>query len=208
MTASRDRERPKWTDVVTAFSTIVGGGALFFAAYQYYDSRQQAKIDVAIRVIADQGPEIPYIPQHCLSAGNDLKVSGLTKLHNREHVPFASDAQAISVGKCLADLGKADREEVYDTDNGRPIALTPKGAALLAQRLNHALDKDEFISNLIIKQIGDKDLLLKEFGWRLCNLDKRLAHNLIKVAEEKGPLLSIELVANISCPRMTNSDSD
>jgi hypothetical protein len=79
---------------------------------------------------------------------------------------------------------------------------------LLAQRLNHALDKDEFISNLIIKQIGDKDLLLKEFGWRLCNLDKRLAHNLIKVAEEKGPLLSIELVANISCPRMTNSDSD
>src|ERR1700730_868114 len=99
MTASRDRERPKWTDVVTAFSTIVGGGALFFATYQYYDSRQQAKIDVAIRVIADQGPEIPYIPQHCLSAGNDLKVSGLTKLHNREHVPFASDAQAISVGK-------------------------------------------------------------------------------------------------------------
>jgi hypothetical protein len=206
MPTSRDRVRPKWTDVVTAFSTIVGGGALFFAAYQYYDSRQQAKIDVAIRVIADQGPELPYIPQHCLSAGNDLEVAGLKKLHNRERVPFASDAQAISVGKCLADLEKKDREEVYDSDNGKPIALTPKGAALLAQRLNHALDKDEFISNLIINRIGDKNLLLKEFGWRLCNLDKPLADKLLEVAEEKGPLRSIVFIATTSCLRMTNSD--
>jgi hypothetical protein len=95
MPASKNRERPKWTNVVTAFSTIVGGGALLFAAYQYYDSRQQAKIDIAIRVISDQGPEIPYITQHCLSAGNDLEASSLKKLHNRERVPFTSEAQAI-----------------------------------------------------------------------------------------------------------------
>jgi hypothetical protein len=115
MATSRDQGRPKWTDVITALSTIVGALALFFAAYQYYDSRQQAKVDVAIRMIADQEPEIPYIPQHCLSAGKELDVEGLTKLHNRERVPFTSEKQAISVEKCLADLEKKDREEVYRT---------------------------------------------------------------------------------------------
>ena len=199
MTANKNRERPKWTDVVTAFSTIVGGGALLFAAYQYYDSRQQAKIDVAIRMIADPAPEIPYITQHCLSAGNDLEVSGLKKVHNRERVPFTSDAQTISVGKCLADLEKKDREEVYDSDNGRPIALTPKGAALLAQRMNHALDKDEFISNLINNRIADRDLLLGEFGWRLCNLDKPLADKLLEVVEQKEALRPILRIATTSC---------
>jgi hypothetical protein len=203
-----DQERPKWTDVVTAFSTIVGAFALFFAAYQYYDSRQQAKIDVAIRVIADQGPDLSYIPQHCLSAGKDLKVEGLQKLHNRERVPFTSEDQATSIKKCLADLEKKDREEIYDLDNGKPIALTPKGAALLAQRLNHALDQDEFISNLIMSRIGDKKLLLKEFGWRLCNLDKPLADDLLKVAEEKGPLQSIVRFASTACLEVANSDSN
>ena len=208
MAASKDRERPKWTDVVTAFSTIVGGGALFFAAYQYYDSRQQAKIDVAIRVIADQGPEIPYIPQHCLSAGNDLKVEGLKKLHDRERVPFTSVEQDIlPKGVSLTSTGRIVRRYIF-SDNGRPIALTPKGAALLAQRLNYALDKDEFISNLIMNRIGDKNLLLKEFGWRLCNLDKPLADKLLEVAEEKGPLLLIVRFATSSCLEMNNSHSD
>jgi hypothetical protein len=162
MAASGQRQRPKWTDVVTACATFVGGVALFFAAYQYYVSRQQWKIDIAIRAVFDGGTEIPYITQYCLLAGNDLEADGLKRVHNRERVPFASDAVAVSIGKCLADLKRKDRDEVYEQDNGRPIALTPRGAALLAQRINHALDKDEFIANLINQDVADKNILLQE----------------------------------------------
>jgi hypothetical protein len=201
MAATEDRDRPKWTDKVTAYSTIVGGAALAFAAYQYYESLQQARIDIAIRAIADSGPEITYITQFCLEAGNNLGLDGLTKLHNRESVPFTSDAETISVGKCLADLKNKDRDEVFEVKNGNRVALTPRGAAVLAQRMNHALDKDEFISNLINKQIADKDLLMDEFGWRLCNLDKPLTEKLYGIVEQKDALTPIQDIVSTSCQK-------
>jgi hypothetical protein len=66
--------------------------------------------------------------------------------------------------------------------------------------MNHALDKDEFISNLINNGIADKNLLLQEFGWRLCNLDKPLAAKLLKVVEQTEALKPIQLISTTSCP--------
>lgn len=202
MAATEILERPKWTDVVTALSTVVGGCALLFAAYQYYDSLQKAKIDIAIRVIADTGPEITYIPQYCLSAGNDLgDDDGLEKLHKREPVAFTSDAQATSVGKCLADLRGKDRAEIYEFNNDKPTGLTPRGAALVAQRMNHALDKDEFISNLVNNGIADRSLLQDQFGWRLCTLDKPLVEKLDPIVEQKEALTAIRIFASRFCEK-------
>ena len=223
MAATEISERPKWTEIATALSTVVGGLALLFAAYQYNASIQQAKIDIAIRVIANSGPEIPYIPQYCLSAGIALagddpkinnppninappKINNLKKLHDREQLTFTSDAEAISIGKCLADLKKRDREEIYVFDNGKPSGLTPRGAALVAQRMNHALDKDEFIANLVNNGIADPKLLAVQYGWRLCTLDKPLAEKLYEVVEQKDALIPIRDYASTSCEKEQGPD--
>jgi len=128
----------------------------------------------------------------------------LKAVHDRQEVKLSA-SQADALRQCFADLDDEQQGKVYrdakDEENQTGLALTAKGSALFAQRINYALDKDELVSNLINENIADKKLLVRLYGKRLCEFEKNFVYKLRHFDDIKATVEPIiKFIESGSCP--------
>jgi hypothetical protein len=169
-----------WGSVGSAVSAIVAVSALLFGLWQFDHVQEQWKRDMASRAIFQGNWDQPFIARHCLRAVLELPDQQLVAVHDRQDVKLAPD-QAEWVRRCFADLDAAAQKAVYRGNN----TLSSKGAATLAQRANHSLDKDELIANFILQGMGDETLLLQQYRQRICDVDKPIIDKLRRIGREE-----------------------
>lgn len=168
-----------WGAVGSGISGLVAVATLFIALSQFNKAQDRWIRDTAIKTIFEGKQDQPYISYHCLSALAGLHDDQLLALHNREVVKLEPD-QAEWVRRCFADFDSGTQSTMYSGDG----ALSPRGSALLAYRVNRALDKDDLVANFIIQGIGDETLLLSQYGFRLCGVDKTIIEKVRRVGKD------------------------
>jgi hypothetical protein len=97
-----------------------------------------------------------------------------------------TEEQATAVAQCFADFDENQKSSAYEksADNGVMQILTPRGSALLAQRVNYALDKDSLVASLINNSVADRRLLIDQYGQRLCLWKKPVVFRVEQISED------------------------
>src|SRR5262249_21196047 len=115
----------------------------------------------------------PFLARHCLGAALRLDLQQLKRIHDRAEVAINA-RQAEWVRRCFSDRDAEDLAKRYvGTQRSGPVHfLSSQGAWLLADRANTILDKDEFVSELIIRSYVKEKLLEDLFRNRICKLDR------------------------------------
>jgi hypothetical protein len=171
-----------WSAVGATITLAVGVLGLLLAVWQFRHTLEQERWDTAMKAVLDENWEgRPYTSRVCLGGLPEFQSETLVNLHNRKAANLKEN-EAEWVRRCFADLDPDEKKLLYDPkDEPR---LSAKGTALLAQRVNAVLDKDEFVANLIMLGRGDEPLLLKEYGKRICEIDKPVVEKIRAVGNE------------------------
>jgi hypothetical protein len=137
---------------------------------------------VTIRAIGDESLDKPFISRHCLQAVNSLDDPQLQLLSQRKPVEL-TEINTELVRRCFADHDDIEQEKFFRKLNDSDRAmLLPKGAALLAQRVNYTLVKDGLIASLLKYRIANKALVTSELHARLCEYDRPIVLRLSKLS--------------------------
>jgi hypothetical protein len=171
-----------WGAVGSAVSALIAFFALLFLIWQFDHAQTQWRRDAAIRAILGGSASQSYISRHCLGALSTFSPDQLRDIHNRKKVDLNQE-QAEWTERCFADLTDAERNQAYDkSDNS--TSLSANGEAKLAQRANRSLNNDELITEFVLQGIADETLLRKQYGQRICSLDKPLVEKLQRVGHQ------------------------
>jgi hypothetical protein len=192
--------------VVSAFGTVIAIIALIGAAIQFYILRDHWRKELTINLILKAEQDLSYTHRHCAFAANSLDEDGVETVYNRQKMNLTAN-QVEAINKCFADLTDKELDDVYEYDgpksNGN-VKLKSKGSALLAARLNHYLNYDDFITSFLKYDLADNDMLLRYFKSRLCRpyylgLREKLDKVMRKQQSNVTPDPVIEISKQIDC---------
>jgi hypothetical protein len=124
-------------------------------------------------------------------------VDKIKLLHDRKSITL-SDEQTSEIEKCFADLDLVkDKLIEYSSKS-----LTPKGSALLAERVNYSLDRDQMVAFLINANVIEKRFTIPLYTERLCeSYYQDLITKLNLLPEVKSGLDSIIQFIKSNCPQ-------
>jgi hypothetical protein len=182
----RTRERRyEWMRAYGPASSGLGGIITAIAFFWVILGQFEKNTAVQALLEMNRGPQ-PFISLHCLTALDTFDDDQLLQLHKRERI-LITDNQTVWISRCFADKEADESRFIVKANNAdkNETRLTRMGAALLAERANQVVDKDQIVALLRVEGVMYRRLIFPEQHHRICHLDKSLFEKTRRIAKRE-----------------------
>jgi hypothetical protein len=143
---------------ITAFATFVAALSFAGGVVEFLQGQTRSRYDAALQLLANLEQRRPLNSPICRRLTIMLDDPRFKQLLNREQIDLSTDEQKRQAKACFSD----QKQEELDTLFTKTGELKPRGAAILAERVNLILETDEDIAQAINASIAHRELLRDE----------------------------------------------
>ena len=160
---SRSYERVQaWSDAIVASVAVL---ALVIAWSTYISGVTESNDKFAADTILEWTRSQPINFRLCRHFITGLAKKDIAIIANRKDLPLSTDAAREDFMACFSDLSEQDIPQIFDKPSN---SVKPKGASMLAERINQTLNADNLVATFLVHDIGNQDLLAS-IGLIICD---------------------------------------